>query len=142
MMRRTLAASYCDLSVAEFEREIAAGRLPMPLRLGRGERWHKQKLDHALDSLSGDDANDWRRKLGLLPEAPNGLRFAERVGDQRDSETEAEPEKRLRAFKVSTLAAHWKCSEAAVRSLIDKGELMAFRVGRLMRISPEAVEAF
>ena len=67
MMRQSLAASYCDLSVAEFEREIISGRLPMPVRLGRGERWSKERLDESLRALCGDPKDDWRRALGLLP---------------------------------------------------------------------------
>lgn len=65
MMRRTLAACYCDLSVAEFEREIADGRLPMPVKLGNSEHWSKIGLDRALEQLAGGADNDWRTKLGL-----------------------------------------------------------------------------
>jgi predicted DNA-binding transcriptional regulator AlpA len=65
MMRRSLAACYCDLSVAEFEREIADGRLPMPVKLGNSEHWSKGKLDRALEQLAGGADNDWRTKLGL-----------------------------------------------------------------------------
>ena len=64
MMRRSLAASYCDLTVAEFEREIASGRLPVPVKLGNNEHWSRQRLDEAHDRLAGS-ANDWRAKLGL-----------------------------------------------------------------------------
>lgn len=64
MMRRQLAARYCDLSVAEFEREIADGRLPMPVRLGNHEHWSKKRLDEALELLDGGQ-QDWRTKLGL-----------------------------------------------------------------------------
>jgi predicted DNA-binding transcriptional regulator AlpA len=65
MMRRSLAARYCDLSVAEFEREIAAGRLPMPVKLGNSEHWSKARMDEALERIAGGSANDWRSKLGL-----------------------------------------------------------------------------
>ena len=64
MMKRALAARYCDLSVAEFEREIAEGRLPMPVKLGNAEHWSKAKLDAALEKLTGG-AEDWREKLKL-----------------------------------------------------------------------------
>lgn len=69
MMRRSLAARYCDLSVAEFEREIAEGRLPNPVKLGRSEHWSKPKLDEALEKLAGGADNDWRKKLGLYDAA-------------------------------------------------------------------------
>jgi predicted DNA-binding transcriptional regulator AlpA len=58
MMRRQLAAKYCDLSIAEFEREIADGRLPMPVRLGNNEHWSKAKLDEALELLASG-GQDW-----------------------------------------------------------------------------------
>ncbi len=64
MMRRALAARYCDLTVAEFEREVVAGRLPMPVRLGNNEHWSKARMDEALERISGA-AQDWRAQLGL-----------------------------------------------------------------------------
>lgn len=64
MMRRSLAARYCDLSVAEFEREVNDGRLPVPIMLGSSEHWSHRKLDEALELLHGG-ADDWRSKLGL-----------------------------------------------------------------------------
>jgi hypothetical protein len=64
MMRRALAARYCDLTVAEFEREIVAGRLPLPVMLGSNEHWSKVRMDEALERLSGS-SNDWRAKMGL-----------------------------------------------------------------------------
>jgi hypothetical protein len=63
-MKRSLAARYCDLSVAEFEREIADGRLPMPVKLGNSEHWSKLQLDKALEKIASG-SNDWRTKLGL-----------------------------------------------------------------------------
>ena len=64
MMKRTLAARYCDLSVAEFEREVNEGRLPLPIMLGKAEHWSRRKLDEALELLQGG-VDDWRSKLGL-----------------------------------------------------------------------------
>jgi hypothetical protein len=63
-MKRGLAARYCDLSVAEFEREVVAGRLPMPVTLGNSEHWPKSRIDEALERISGS-ASDWRTQLGL-----------------------------------------------------------------------------
>lgn len=64
MMKRALAARYCDLSVAEFEREITDGRLPLPIMLGNAEHWSRRKLDEALELLHGG-VDDWRSRLGL-----------------------------------------------------------------------------
>ncbi len=69
MMLRPMAASYCSLSAAEFEREIADGRLPMPVKLGNKEHWSKRKMDEALERIAGGSANDWRAKLGLYDAA-------------------------------------------------------------------------
>jgi hypothetical protein len=60
MMKRPLAASYCDLSVPEFEREVMAGNLPQPVILGGREHWSKAQLDNALAVLSGEVQKDWR----------------------------------------------------------------------------------
>jgi hypothetical protein len=65
MMRRTLAASYCDLTVPEFEREVAEGRLPMPVILGKAEHWSLTRLDEALERIDAGGAADWQTKLGL-----------------------------------------------------------------------------
>lgn len=58
MMLRPMAADYCQLSVAEFEREIIAGRLPMPVKLGKRDHWSKARLDECLDRLTSDNT-DW-----------------------------------------------------------------------------------
>lgn len=60
MMRRSLAASYCDLSEAEFEREVLAGSLPAPVRLGNREHWSKAQLDQSLAVITGEAQSDWR----------------------------------------------------------------------------------
>ena len=63
-MRLKSAASYCELSVADFEREISAGRLPMPVKLGSHEHWSKAKIDEALERIAGS-SHDWRAAVGL-----------------------------------------------------------------------------
>ena len=50
MMKRTTAAAYCDLSVAAFEREVAAGTLPMPVMLGNREHWCKNAVNALLEA--------------------------------------------------------------------------------------------
>lgn len=64
MMKRSTAARYCELSVAEFEREVAEGVLPLPVRLGNNEHWSRSRLDLALERLHGG-ADDWRAKAGI-----------------------------------------------------------------------------
>lgn len=60
MMTRQRASHYCDLSEAEFEREVAAGRLPMPVKLGNRDHWSRRGLDDALDKLDNGEVADWR----------------------------------------------------------------------------------
>lgn len=64
MMKRKTAAAYCDLSEAAFEREVAAGRFPAPVRLGNQDHWDRLAIDKAIDVLSGASPEPaWRRNL-------------------------------------------------------------------------------
>lgn len=65
MMRRTQAALYCGLTVAEFEREVAGGRLPMPVDLAGKESWSRTHIDEHLDRLTGDRIPDWRARAKI-----------------------------------------------------------------------------
>ena len=62
MLKRSSAAAYVELTVPEFEREVAAGTLPLPVKLGNHEHWSRARLDEALDRLTGAD-DDWKRRL-------------------------------------------------------------------------------
>jgi predicted DNA-binding transcriptional regulator AlpA len=67
MMVQRDAAEYCSLSIAAFEREVYAGRLPAPVRFGGKDHWRKSAIDSALDVLTGDsvvtgDEAPYRRK--------------------------------------------------------------------------------
>lgn len=64
-MKRTTAADYLELSPSEFEREVAAGRLPMPFKLGNHEHWSKEAIDEAVARLSGEHATSWRDQSRL-----------------------------------------------------------------------------
>jgi len=65
LMRRATAAAYCDMAASEFEREVAAGRLPMPATIGGAERWSRLQIDEALERMTGDGIPDWRRNQPL-----------------------------------------------------------------------------
>lgn len=65
MMRRVTAAQYLDLSAAELEREVNAGRLPMPVKLGNTDHWSRTQLDEHLRRITGDGADDWRKASPL-----------------------------------------------------------------------------
>jgi predicted DNA-binding transcriptional regulator AlpA len=63
MMKRTTAAQYCDLSDGAFIREVAAGRLPSPVKLGGREHWFRPALDKALAMIAGDLAMDYETEF-------------------------------------------------------------------------------
>lgn len=68
MMLERDAADYCSLSLAAFQREVYAGRLPGPVRFGGKDHWRKSIIDRALDVLTGDaptQAEDapWLREI-------------------------------------------------------------------------------
>jgi len=64
-MRRVTAAAYLDMKSDELEREVTAGNLPLPIRVGKEDRWNRAALDQWLDRLTGDSRPDWRSKSKL-----------------------------------------------------------------------------
>lgn len=60
---------YCDLRPDEFDREVAGGRLPVPVKLGSSEHWSRVAIDEMLSRLTGDTTPDWRKKSKLYNEA-------------------------------------------------------------------------
>jgi len=69
MMTRKLAADYCSLSVAQFEREIIDGRLPCPVKLGGRDSWHRATIDKHLELIANPEL-DWRRDSPLYADDP------------------------------------------------------------------------
>ncbi|MBA3879012.1 MAG: hypothetical protein C0500_04785 [Sphingobium sp.] len=65
LMCRATAARYCDMTPAEFEGEVLAARLPMPMRIGKNDKWRRAAIDDALDQLAGGAGGDWRGKCKL-----------------------------------------------------------------------------
>lgn len=67
MMTKRDAAEYCGLSVAAFEREVFARRLPAPVLFGGRDHWRKTAIDRALDIITGDGPNGneapYRKKM-------------------------------------------------------------------------------
>jgi hypothetical protein len=47
-----------------------------------------------------------------------------------------------KSYTTETLRHRWKCSAQEVRSLIRRGDLLAFRSGTSLRIPVDAAEAF
>jgi excisionase family DNA binding protein len=46
----------------------------------------------------------------------------------------------MTAYRVPQLAERWGCSPGHIRNLIDRGDLRAFTIGRLVRIPAGEVE--
>lgn len=65
MMTLDRAAHWCDLTPAKFEQEVAAGRLPPPVKLGGKDHWSRVSLDECLAQIAGEAANDWRKDQPL-----------------------------------------------------------------------------
>jgi excisionase family DNA binding protein len=68
---------------------------------------------------------DWRPTARLYREA------------EKDKQ---EAEAARRAYSPKDLADRWTCSAELVRSMIRRGELKAFRYGKMLRITREEVE--
>lgn len=47
-----------------------------------------------------------------------------------------------RPFTPKELAKRWQCSEKHVRNLVLRGALESFRIGKMIRVTPEAVEDY
>ena len=47
-----------------------------------------------------------------------------------------------RPYSIAKIADRWDCSQQHVRKLIERGELPAFRIGRLFRVNASAVRAY
>lgn len=66
MLKRASVCAYLELSAADLEREINAGRLPPPVVLGNGPRWSRAQIDEHLERLTGEAASDdWRKNTKL-----------------------------------------------------------------------------
>ena len=48
----------------------------------------------------------------------------------------------VQVLRPSDVAKRWQCSERHVRNLVRSGTLPSFRIGKLIRITLDAVEAF
>ncbi|MFW7355575.1 MAG: helix-turn-helix domain-containing protein [Brucella sp.] len=46
------------------------------------------------------------------------------------------------AYRPEDVAKLWGCSSRQIRNMINSGQLEAFRVGKLLRITPAAVEEY
>lgn len=69
MMRRELAALYCDLPLPDFDRAVATGELPPPERVVGRERWFREAIDQRIGRLAGTVVPDWQDQQPGLRDA-------------------------------------------------------------------------
>ncbi|PSJ42144.1 helix-turn-helix domain-containing protein [Allosphingosinicella deserti] len=129
-MRRETAASYLDMSVAEFERGVFHGKIPQPIMFVERERWSKVALDEALEGKTGRHMTDWRSEQPLYKSQPQ----FNPASPAREAELNSGY-----AFTPASLAERWQCSAQSIRAMIKRGDLTALSFGKSHRIRPEEV---
>ena len=66
MLKRASVCAYLEISAAELEREIIAGRLPHPVMLGNSLHWSRADIDTHMERLAGEASeDDWRKNTKL-----------------------------------------------------------------------------
>lgn len=125
-MRRSTAASYLDLSVTEFEREVATGRMPAPITLGKDEHWLRIAIDERLGEMTGAGKRDRRKNK---PACQDIAVDASRSFPPLDA---SHP-----FLTVAKLAKRWGISNDRVRTLFRTGKIRGLRLGpQLIRFRP------
>ncbi|MBO9579873.1 MAG: hypothetical protein J7498_03185 [Sphingobium sp.] len=64
-MRKATLARYLDMAPSDIEREVAAGRLPLPVKIGRAEHWSRSAVDSMVEVITGEAIDDWRASQPL-----------------------------------------------------------------------------
>jgi len=63
-MKRRTVAEYLDMSEDSVVKEVSAGRLPMPFKIGGMDHWRKDAIDAAISHITGGDmVPEYRRRL-------------------------------------------------------------------------------
>lgn len=130
MMKLKTAAQYCDLTPADFTREVASGRLPRPVWLGGDDHWDLVILDHDLSRLSGD-VSDWRKDQPGLNAASPSVRPARKGNSAVRS-----------VFSPAQIAERWGVGSHTVYSWLRAGDLRHFRIGKLYRVREDVLIEF
>ena len=67
-MKRKTVCEYLEMCSASLEREIFAGRLPYPVKIGGTDHWSQAALDQAIERLANGGEPDYiaemRSKIG------------------------------------------------------------------------------
>jgi hypothetical protein len=64
-MRKSTAARYCDMTVVAFEKSVAVGEIPMPIRINGEERWSRREIDARAARSENLGIHDWREDSPL-----------------------------------------------------------------------------
>jgi excisionase family DNA binding protein len=120
---------FSHLSFAGFLREVRAGQIPLPL-LGVGGDAEVPHGVHVTDLAAYIDAERAAAEAQL-----NGGQTVPPVHDRRAARSNP-------PYTPDSLAKEWGVSANHVRNLIKSGELGHFKLGRLLRISRSAVDAY
>lgn len=115
---RDSAARYLGITPTAFDDAVRFGTLPRPRRLSGTPVWDRLALEAAFEAVPLENGKDLKRAPAVKNEPhPN-------------------------VYTPQTLAARWNVSVAAIRNMIERGDLPAFRPGgKIIRISPAAVAA-
>ena len=65
MMRKATLAHYLDITPSEVEKEVIAGTLPLPVKIGSADHWSRAAVDSMIERLTGEALDDWRGKQPL-----------------------------------------------------------------------------
>lgn len=65
MMRKVTLARYLDITPSEVEKEVVAGRLPMPVKMGSADHWSRAAVDSMIERIAGESLDDWRKDQPL-----------------------------------------------------------------------------
>lgn len=63
MLRKTVA-EYMDMSEDSVIKEVSAGRLPAPFKIGGRDHWRRDAIDAAIARLTGSsDMPEWEKEF-------------------------------------------------------------------------------
>lgn len=70
LMKKATLAAYLDMSSVDIEREMIAGRLPMPIDIGGVPHWSRTAVDASIENITGEsELDDWRKGQPLYGDA-------------------------------------------------------------------------
>ena len=65
LMKRKTAAQCCDMTLAEFDKAVFDGELPMPILVAGKQHWAFCEIERRLAIMTGETEKDWRENAPL-----------------------------------------------------------------------------